>query len=277
MLDGMAAESLLSSISDWPVDTAAAGITASGQVADTVGDTTHVFELASVTKLLSAYTVFVAVEEGIVEVDTPLGPSGSTVRHLLAHASGMAANEPVAEKPVGEHRIYSSAAFQLVAEYIAAESGFTFTDYAREAVFEPLGMGNTELYGNAGYGARSTVADLLVFAAEVISPRLISEQVLTEATTVQFPELVGIVPGYGRYNPCPWGLGFEIKGEKNPHWTGENQPADTVGHFGQAGTYLWVHRPTRRAMVALTDRPFGAWAKSLWGETNAQVWAGLGG
>ncbi|NLF89976.1 MAG: serine hydrolase, partial [Corynebacterium marinum] len=72
-------------------------------------------------------------------------------------------------------------------------------------------------------------------------------------------------------------LGFEIKGDKDPHWTGSNMPADTFGHFGQSGTYLWVAPNTGRAMVALTDRPFGDWAKPLWSETNAAIWEELAG
>ena len=269
------AHSLLSSIADWPVDTVAAGLIVGVQVVDTVGDIDHVFELASVTKLLSAYGCLIAIEEGIMEVDTPLGPEGSTVRHLLAHASGLATDEPVPMKPVGERRIYSSAAFQLLADHVAAESGFGFGDYVREAVFAPLGMTHTEIYGPAGFAGRSTVGDLCRFVTEVITPKLVSQELLSQALSVQFSELAGIVPGYGRYNPCPWGLGFEIKGQKNPHWTGENQPADTVGHFGQAGTYVWIHPASRIGMVALTDRAFGEWAKPLWSHTNAQVWAGV--
>ena len=83
-----------------------------------------------------------------------------------------------------------------------------------------------------------------------------------------------MVPGYGMQKPCPWGLGFEIKGEKSPHWTGDGMPADTVGHFGMAGTYLWV--AGGQACVVLTDREFGDWAKPLWQETNTALWEALG-
>ena len=93
--------------------------------------------------------------------------------------------------------------------------------------------------------------------------------------TPQYPELNGIVPGYGMFKPCPWGLGFESKGAKTPHWTGTQLPSDTVGHFGQSGTFAWVHPPTRRGAIVLTDRVFGEWAKPAWTRLNDELWQAL--
>ena len=45
----------------------------------------------------------------------------------------------------------------------------------------------------------------------------------------------------------------------------------TFGHFGQAGTYLWVDPELQAACVVLTDRAFGPWAKPLWSEFNDRV------
>lgn len=261
----------LSQIATWPVDNAAGSlITPAGT--HTFGDTTKVYELASVTKLLAAYGFLVAVEEGVFELDTPLGPEGSTVRHLLSHASGVGFASPEPERAVGERRLYSSAGFDILADFVAAEADMPFAKYLREAVFMPLDMRTAELRGSAGHGARASVADLEKFAAEVLSPSLISPSTLAEATSVQFPDLAGIVPGYGRYNPFPWGLGFEIKGRKNPHWTGESMPAETAGHFGQAGTFLWFDLSARVAGLVLTDRAFGDWAKPLWAPFNDALW-----
>lgn len=254
--------------SRWPCDT----VVAASLSGSSFGDTSAVFELASVTKLLSAYATLVAVEEGVFSLSTPLGPEGSTVRHLLAHASGLSHDDLTEQKPVGERRIYSSSAYALLGEEITRLTDIPFRQYAREAVFEPLGMANTDIYGNPGFGGRSTVDDLLRFMKEIVSPKVLHPSTLEDATTIQFPELNGIVPGYGNYKPCPWGLGFEIKGEKNPHWTGPSMPADTIGHFGQAGTFVWVHRPSRRGVVVLTDRAFGDWAKPLWMDTNEAIW-----
>ena len=266
----MAGVNPLHAIASWPVDSAAAAvITLDGR--DLEGDADQVFELASVTKLLVAYGALLAVEEGAVELDQAAGPEGSTVRHLLAHASGLAFDDRTVQAPPGERRIYSSAGFEVLAALIEEETGIGFADYLAEAVFTPLGMGSTTLWGPAGHGARSSVADLAKFAAELLNPVLAHPKTLAEATTVQFPGLEGILPGYGRQRPNDWGLGFELRGDKDPHWTAETNSPRTFGHFGQAGTFLWVDPDLRVATVALTDRPFGAWAKPLWPSLSADV------
>lgn len=258
-------------VGDWPVANASAGIV--GETEAVYGDEDRVFELASVTKLLSAYAVLIAVEEGAFELESACGPEGSTVRHLLAHASGVGFDTREPQKTVGERRIYSSAGYEWLADFVEETTGIPFAEYLREAVFEPLGMETARLVGGAGHGAEASVSDLLLFARELLEPRLLAPETLHEAMTNQFGDLRGIVPGYGMQKPCPWGLGFEIKGEKAPHWAGDGMPAETVGHFGMSGTYLWVAGGA--AMVALTDREFGDWAKPLWQETNTAVWAEL--
>ena len=261
------------------VTVSAALLSGDGSVLAEQGDQEQVYELASVTKLLAAYAFLMAVEEGVFELDTPCGPEGSTVRHLLAHASGVGFNDRKPQKRPGERRIYSSAGFEILAEALEQETGMSFADYAREGVFEPLEMHNTEIYGSAGHGGRSTVADLTAFVKELLSPQLLAPETLAEAYTNQFGDLRGIVPGYGMQKPCPWGLGFEIKGEKSPHWTGDTMPPETVGHFGMSGTYVWVvpggGTSISAAMVVLTDREFGDWAKPLWQETNTRIYHSL--
>ena len=229
------------------------------------------FALASVTKLLSAYGVLLAVEEGAVELDQPAGPPGSTVRHLLAHASGLAFGERKVMADPGAKRIYSSAGYEVLAEFVGAQTGIEFAGYLREGVFEPLGMSRTALTGSAGHGAESTVDDLARFAAELLTPTLLAPATLDEATTVQFPGLAGLLPGYGSQRPNDWGLGFEIRDGKSPHWTGETNSAATFGHFGQSGTFLWLDPALQVACVALTDRDFGDWAKPLWREFSDAV------
>lgn len=258
----------------WPVKNASASVIADGQVWRT-GDTNRIFRLASVTKPIAAWGFLVAVEEGVFDLDEPMGPDGATVRHLLAHASGVGFDSREPERAVEERRIYSSAGFDILAEAVEELSGMWFSEYLNEAVFAPLGMDNTALHGSAGHDMTSTVEDLTKFLLEVLDPTLLHPSTVDDVFTVQYPQLRGIVPGYGMQRPSPWGLGFEIHGTKSPHWLAETMPEDVAGHFGQNGTYIWVHRPTGRAMVALTDRPFGAWAKPLWAETNEAIWAEL--
>lgn len=261
----------LETLSDWPVDNVSAAVLTAEGTAGTFGDLARVYELASVTKLLVAQAVLVAVEEGAIDLRTPAGPPGATVAHLLAHASGLAFDSRQVVAGVAEQRIYSSAGFGVLAEAVEAETGIAFADYLREAVCDPLGLTATELYGPAGHGARSTVADLARFAAERLAPRLISTGLSAESASVQFPGLDGFVPGYGKHRPNDWGLGFEIRGTKSPHWTAPAHSPRTHGHFGQAGTFLWVDPDRRAAAVVLTDRPFGPWAKPLWSEFNQEI------
>ncbi|BAD56451.1 serine hydrolase domain-containing protein [Nocardia farcinica] len=253
----------LEQIQDWPVRHAAAGVV-SAAGSSVQGAAERVFPLASVTKPLVAYAALVAVEEGAIELDQPAGPPGATVRHLLAHASGIAFDTTDVIAAPGTRRIYSSAGFDVLADFITEQTGIPFPDYLRESVFEPLGMTATALTGPAGHGARSSVDDLVCFAAELLRPRLISPQTHAEAVTVQFPGLNGVLPGYGSQRPNDWGLGFEIRARKSPHWTGTTNSERTFGHFGQSGTFLWIDPEYGLACCALADENFGDWAREVW-------------
>ncbi|WP_308119222.1 serine hydrolase domain-containing protein [Rhodococcus sp. BP-332] len=275
MVTGNASE-ILSSLTDWPVPAVSAAVITDGpDVAARHGDRDRVQELASVTKLLVAYAALVAVEEGAVELDEAAGPEGSTVRHLLAHTSGVAFDDRRSTTAPGTKRIYSSAGFEILAEHVTERSGIEFGEYLSAAVLEPLGMTSTELHGSAGHGARSNLRDMEAFAAELLAPTLVSRQTVDEATSVQFEGLGGILPGYGSQRPNDWGLGFELRDHKSPHWTGETNSARTFGHFGQSGTFLWVDPEARVSCVVLADRAFGDWAKRLWTALGDTVLAGV--
>lgn len=257
----------LDRIDDWPVDNVAAAVVGRNGVVSTRGDTGRPFPLASVTKPLVARAAQVAVEEGAFALDTEAGPPGSTVRHLLAHTSGFTMHSDQVLAEPGTRRIYSNYGFTVLGETLQQVTGIDFDSYVLEAVCRPLAMTATELGGGAeaaGYGATSTVADLAAFAGDLLAPTTVSAQLHDEATSVQFPGIDGVLPGFGVQRPNDWGLGFEIKGEKSPHWTGQTNSARTYGHFGQSGTFLWVEPDRGTALVVLTDRPFGEWAMPLW-------------
>lgn len=261
-------------IADWPVPAAAAAVIGPTGVLADYGQIDRPFRLASVTKPLVARAAQVAVEEGVVEFDTPAGPPGSTVRHLLAHASGLGMNAGEILARPGARRVYSNYGFQVLAETIEAQSGIEFARYLTEAVFEPLRMADSRLDGGAaiaGFGAVSTVADLAMFAGDLLRPRTVSAQMHAEATGVQFPGLTGVLPGYGAQRPNDWGLGFEIRDGKSPHWTGAGNSPGTYGHFGQSGTFIWVDPACDLALVVLTDRDFDEWAKPLWPALSDRV------
>lgn len=263
-------------IEKWPVPTAAAAVVRSdGTVSGSHGRTGHRFRLASVTKPLTAYATLVALEEGAVELDDPAGPDGSTVRHLLSHASGLAFDENRVTAAPGTRRLYSNIGFEVLGDHVAKATGIPFPEYLRQAVLEPLGMDDTDLPGSPAADGVSTVDDLVRFAAELQAPRILHTSTLQAATSVVFPGLRGVLPGYGLQNPNDWGLGFEIRGSKSPHWTGSGSSPRTFGHFGQAGTFLWVDPDAGAACVALTDRDFGEWAIRAWPSFTDAVLAEL--
>jgi CubicO group peptidase (beta-lactamase class C family) len=47
-----------------------------------------------------------------------------------------------------------------------------------------------------------------------------------------------------------WGLGWEVKGHKRDHWTGELTSPNTFCHFGASGTLLWAD-PDRNVALAV--------------------------
>lgn len=245
---------------DWPVPhVAAAAVLADGSVHAT-GDGHRTFRLASVTKMFTAWAALIACEEGIVHLDQPAGQPGCTLRHLLAHAGGYTFDGATAIAAPGQRRIYSNTGIELAADVVARAAEMPFERYLREAVFEPLVMNDTQLAGSPAHGARSTLHDLIAFVHELRSPTLLSAASAAAFQTVQFADLAGVVPGVGRFRPCPWGLGTEIRGKKQPHWTGTRNSSSTFGHFGGAGTFLWVDPGARVAVIALTDRPFDEWS-----------------
>jgi CubicO group peptidase (beta-lactamase class C family) len=266
--------SVLQAIADWPVSTVAAAVVVPSGVIAEYGDTSHRFALASVTKPLAARAAQIAIEEGVVELDAEAGPPGSTVRHLLAHAAGYSMHSPELMAKPGQRRVYSNYGFQVLAETIERASGIEFGRYLAEAVFEPLAMTDSALEGGAeaaGFGATSTVADLTAFAGDLLRPKTVSPQMHGEAVDVQFPGLTGVLPGFGVQRPNDWGLGFEIRGDKSPHWTGSSNSGRTYGHFGQSGTFVWVDPGVDLALVVLTDRNFGDWAYPRWPALSDEV------
>jgi CubicO group peptidase (beta-lactamase class C family) len=251
-------------VGGWPVDRVSSGVIDPERALGLAGDPEWFTRIASVSKLLVGMVALVALEEGTIALDEPAGPEGSTVRHLLAHASGLGFDGEEILAPPGRRRIYSNTGIERFAQHLAARAGMSFEEYLRLGVLEPLGMRRTELRGSPAHAVWSTVTDLLSFSRELLRPTLVSLATLAEATRAQFPGLAGVLPGIGRFDPNPWGLTFEIRDGKQPHWTGRRNSAATFGHFGGAGTFLWADPEAGLATVVLTDRDFGPWALDAW-------------
>jgi CubicO group peptidase (beta-lactamase class C family) len=264
----------LAQITGWPAERSAAGVV-TGDRTWAHGDRLGGFRWASVTKLFTAVATLVAAEEGIVDLDEPSGPEGSTVRHLLAHASGLPfeGDRPIARP--GQRRIYSNTGFDLLGGLVAERAEMGFEEYLRAAVLDPLGGSATRLDGPPSSGLVGPLDDLLAFGAELLRPSLVAPETLHEATTVVFPGLSGVLPDFGRQDPMDWGLGFELRNAKSPHWTGTQNSERTFGHFGGSGSFLWVDPEAGAACASLSDLQFGDWAKDAWPRLSDAVLAEL--
>ena len=256
----------------------AAVVVGRGGVIAVDGPVERPFPLASVTKLLVSLAILVAAEEGTLGLDDPAGPPGSTVRHLLAHASGLAPDGDAVLAPPARRRIYSNAGFEVLGRHLHEAGGLDAATYLHEAVVEPLDLTATALPAGASpaHGAHASAADLARVALELLEPTLVDPTTLATATAPVFPELAGVLPGFGPQDPNPWGLGFEIRGHKTPHWTSRASSARTFGHFGRAGTFCWVDPVAGTGCVVLTEAGFGPWAVEAWPAFNDAVVAELG-
>jgi CubicO group peptidase (beta-lactamase class C family) len=252
----------LRQIDGWPVEFAAAGVVDRDGRATTRGDANRTVRLASISKPIVALAVLVAAEEGVVDLDEPAGPPGSTVRHLLAHTSGLPfeGTTPIAQPE--RRRIYSNEAFRVLAEHLAEAARMPFAEYVRAAVCIPLEIG-VDPSGDPASGMHASLEDVLAIGGELLAPRLVAEETRDEMVSVQFPGLPGVLPDIGRFDPLDWGLGVQLN-TRPPSWMGSRTSPQTFGHFGGSGTFLWVDPVAAVVCAALTTREFGDWAKEAW-------------
>ena len=257
-------DAVLRTIDDWGADHAAVAVVGPDGLVAQHGDADRGYRWASVTKLATALAILSAVDDGLVDLDEAAGPPGSTVRHLLAHASGLPfEGGSILAKP-GTRRIYSNAAFDLLGALLAERSGRPFAVASADRVLTPLGMAGTEVVGRPSEGLQGPLVDLVALAGQLLRPTILQPATAGAARTVQFPGLKGLLPGVGSFDPLDWGLGPELRDGKTPHWTGATNSPDTFGHFGGAGTFIWVDPVIDMALVCLTDRGFGPWALEAW-------------
>jgi CubicO group peptidase (beta-lactamase class C family) len=255
---------VLEAVDAWAARTVSVAVVDADGLVASRGPMDRILPWASVTKPVAACAALVAVDRGVIGLDEPAGPPGSTVRHLLAHASGLSPDRPVPLSPPERTRIYSNAGFDVLGEVVAGRAGRPFAELVQASVAAPLGLRSTRLEGPASRGVVGSVTDLAALARELLAPQILPEGLLAEAIHVQFPSLRGVLPGFGLQDPNDWGLGFEIRGSKTPHWTGSRNSPATFGHYGRTGTFLWADPAAGLALACLTDRTFGAWAGEAW-------------
>ncbi|MDU0967488.1 MAG: serine hydrolase domain-containing protein [Actinomycetaceae bacterium] len=232
------------------------------------GDLATVYPWMSVTKLVTSRIVLRAVEDGLIDLDDPLGPQGSTVEMVLAHASGLGPEGDVQAAP-GTRRIYSNAGYELLGQLVEQVRGQQFSQLVA-GYMEQLGP-DAHFEGSPAWGMSSRLLALATLASEMLEPRLIDPALWRLATRPAWPGLPGIVPGYGSFDDDQWGLGPEIRAHKHPHWTAPDAAPGVYGHFGQSGSFLWVDAEAQVGACFLSSRRFGLAHQRLWPDLNAEI------
>lgn len=307
-------------------------------------DEATVFDAASLTKpVVTATLVQRLRERGQLDIDAPLqrylpGCGGAdkaaiTLRHLLTHTSGLPASLPgngagnwagaaAAERigcgltltaPPGTLFRYSDVNFILLGRIVEQASGQPLAQFAREALFEPLGMHDSgylplqrmapgriapterlpgggvlrgevhdptarKMGGVAGHaGLFTTTADLARFAR-----MLLAGGVAEDGRRFLSPESVTLLTtaqspaGVAELR----GLGWDIASPyARPR--GSLYPATSFGHTGFTGCAFWLDPGSRSFFVLLSNRVHPAAGTNvlpLYGElgTRAAQAAGLG-
>lgn len=148
--------------------------------------TDTVFEVASNSKVMTAYTALRLVDEGVLALDEPLGsylpepwlpPSeygdAVTLRHVLSHSSGLHASVTQDRElhfAPGSHYYYSGVGLAYAQDVIEEVTGRSLEDVAQELVFAPLGMSSSSFVNRPQLAARtanghlSAILPALLFA-----------------------------------------------------------------------------------------------------------------
>jgi CubicO group peptidase (beta-lactamase class C family) len=211
----------------------------------------------------------------------------------LQTLTGAMGRVPLQSAPGAELR-YSNAGYAVLARLAERAGGEGFWDLTRRRVLAPLGLRDivagpdpehgerlaevadthhpgtpVETYNSAYWralalpwgGLYGTPRDLARFAGAFLpSGDGWADAALAPPTrALMTTDQAGGVPGgveSGRvwWPTAHWGLGWEAKGGKRRHWTGDLTSPRTVCHFGQAGTLLWADPARDLALAVFTNR-----------------------
>src|ERR1035438_2846201 len=269
-----------------------------------------IFDLASITKVVATTTALMQLfEQGKLRLNDKVtdyipefqgGKSGITLRNLFTHFSGLKPDVPLAnpwsgyqtgiklactdppDGPPGARFVYSDINFILLGELVHRLSGQTLSDYARDHIFQPLGMQDTmfqppaalapriaptervtndspplrgvvhdptarNMGGVAGHaGVFSTARDLARFAQMMLNGgELDGVRIVSAATIQKFTE-----PQTPPDQPILRGLGWDIDSPYSGN-RGELFPIGSFGHTGFTGTSLWIDPNTQTYVILL--------------------------
>lgn len=243
----------------------------------TWGDQDKVYPWMSVTKLVTSRTILGAVENGVLDLEQPLEqlpgmsePRPVSVADLLAHRAGLDHEKREFTRDPHSRRVYSNSGYEILGDLLSERSGVPFATWVVEMVFSPLGI-KRELRGSPAWGMHGSLRELLAFAFEAACPHFLSPRLFSAWSGSDGMQLPGVVPGYGFYRDNAWGLGCEVRAAKDSHWTLPGSSAQTYGHFGQSGSFLWIDPTSRLGAVFLGQEAFGALHKQLWPQLNCAL------
>lgn len=136
------------------------------------------FEVASNSKVVTAYIALWLVDQGKLSLDEPLNAylpepwlppeyrDAVTLRHVLSHTSGLGASITLSRDirfAPGTAYYYSGIGFHYLQKVIEQVTGQTFEDAAREMVFEPLGMSSSSFVKHVEIASRTANGHWRVF------------------------------------------------------------------------------------------------------------------
>jgi uncharacterized protein YbbC (DUF1343 family)/CubicO group peptidase (beta-lactamase class C family) len=271
-----------------------------------------IFDCASLTKVLATTpSLMQFFEQGRFRLNDKVtdyfpefqgGKSDITLRNLFTHFSGLRPDLPLTpawsgyqtgirmamiDKPAGPpgvRFVYSDINFILLGELVRRLSGQRLDEYARQHVFLPLGMRDTQFLppatlipriaptervpkdgpalrgvvhdptaramgGVAGHaGVFSTASDLARFAQMTIDGgSLDGVRIAGPLTVAKFTE-----PQTPPDQPILRGLGWDIDSPYSSN-RGELFPIGSFGHTGFTGTSIWIDPSTRTYVILLAN------------------------
>ena len=248
------------------------------------------FELGSVSKQFTAMAVMILVEDEELSIEDPIANelpeapsewSGITIEQLLVHTSGIpnleevpgperanwtnddildwAVTQPLRATP-GEEFNYTNTGYALLALIVERVSEQPFETFAKERIFDPLGMIDSAVDpvwppdiperavsylldvsievsgGGTGWAAQhSTIEDMKRWDAELRNPTLVSAGTLAEIYTAHVSAPTGEEQDPPNYAACGYGYGWDICDQ-------EGLPPE-VSHTGEYSTFhSWYRR-----------------------------------
>ncbi|HZS88943.1 MAG TPA: serine hydrolase domain-containing protein [Chloroflexota bacterium] len=200
-------------------------------------------------------------------------PPAEATQHPLVHEELFLRYDAPLWKAPGAEMSYCSFGYELLGEIVRRISGQNLADFARERIFEPLGMADTsytvpdakrrrvvrrapdspdaELDSPsfqqtpwASGTAFSTALDMAIFGQMFLNRGVYGDvRVLSPAAVAEMTrdQIRGISAHFfDEYFPdASWGLGWGVRGGKNSPFGGSLYSPSTFEHGGGGVVYLW--------------------------------------